>query len=486
MGRRSKGEGRPLLKTILCILAIVVIAGALYLYGIFLYRDKERFMNGTKLCGVYDVSNMTAREAQEKIAQDIESYSLTVRFRGGSKETITSKDIDFIYRPGDSIEKALQEQDLRKWPVAALFGLDQDISLNASYSTPELESLVASFKEVQPENMTAPADARVEYRDGKFQIAAEKEGTQLDESLVLEAVQKAIGRHMSELDLNSVSGIYQEPAVRSDDAGLAKQVTELEKLAGGSVTYDMPGGTRVILDGNTTKDWLGTDENGDYYRDDALWNRHIREYVAAFAENYDTAGKGHSFTTTDGETVTVPGNDSYGYSLDQEEEAAQLAKDLSGNGTVEREPLWKSRELADPDVHDGFGNSYCEIDLTNQHMWVYSNGRLVADTDIVSGINDESHRTPAGIYFVSAKKKTAHPKKKRQQDGSYGSHKTVRYWIQFSDSGLGMMEASWRYNFGGNIYKYNGSNGCIDLPASAAQTVYDSVSEKMPVIIYTR
>lgn len=477
---------RHLLRTIICVLAVALIAAVLYLYGIFLYKGKDRFMDGTKINGVYDVSNMTADEAKQKIARDIESYSLTVYFRGGSTETITSEDIDFTYRPGDSIEKALADQELYKWPAAALFGLEQDISLGASYSTPKLESLVASFAEVQPENMTAPEDAHIEYKDGKFQIAAEKEGTQLYESLVLEAVEKAVERHMSELDLDSVNGIYVEPTVRSDDAELTQQAAQLEKLAGCSVTYDMPDGKKVILDGNTLKDWLSTDENGNYYKDDPLWNQHISDYVESFAEDYDTVGKDHVFTTTDGQRVTVPGSSSYGYSLDQEKETAQLTKELSGSGAVEREPMWKSREIADTDDHDGFGDSYCEIDLSGQHMWVYSDGKLVTDTDIVSGINDADHKTPAGIYFVSAKKKTARLKGKKYQDGSYGAHRTVRYWIQFTDSGLGMMEASWRYNFGSNIYKYNGSNGCVDLPVSAAKTIYDSVTENMPVIIYTR
>lgn len=486
MKRRKSTEGRvPLLKTILCALAIVLMAGALYLYGIFLYRDKDRFMDGTRINGIYDVSNLTEKEAQEAISQNIESYALTVRFRGGTSETITSGDIDFTYQPGNNLEEALKNQDLKKWPIAALFGIDQNISLNASYSTKKLENLVLSLSEVQAANMTAPVNASVEYKDGKFQVTAEQEGTQLNADLVLEAVKKAIGLHLSELDLDSIKGIYQEPSVRSDDANLVKEVQELNKLAGQSVTYDMPGDEKVVLDGNTTRNWLSTDENGNYYRDDNLWNQHVEEYVAALAEKYDTLGKDHIFTTTDGQEVTVPGNSSYGYELNQKEETARLKQDLSGSSAVEREPVWKSREISDSKEHDGFGTSYCEIDLTDQHMWVYSEGKLVADTDIVSGIMDEDHRTPTGIYFMTGKKAKAQLKKKIQRDGSYGAHKNVSYWIQFTDSGIGMMEASWRYNFGGNIYKYNGSNGCVDLPASAAKSVYDAVTDSMPIIIYT-
>ena len=48
----------------------------------------------------------------------------------------------------------------------------------------------------------------------------------------------------------------------------------------------------------------------------------------------------------------------------------------------------------------------------------------------------------------------------------------------------GLHDASWRSKFGGTIYQYGGSHGCINLPSGKAQTLYDMVYTGIPVICY--
>ena len=38
--------------------------------------------------------------------------------------------------------------------------------------------------------------------------------------------------------------------------------------------------------------------------------------------------------------------------------------------------------------------------------------------------------------------------------------------------------------FGGSIYEYDGSHGCVNLPYNAAATLYDLVEYDTPVIIF--
>ena len=49
---------------------------------------------------------------------------------------------------------------------------------------------------------------------------------------------------------------------------------------------------------------------------------------------------------------------------------------------------------------------------------------------------------------------------------------------------IGMHDANWRSSFGGDIYKTNGSHGCINLPPSVAQELYGYVEKGTPVICY--
>ena len=47
-----------------------------------------------------------------------------------------------------------------------------------------------------------------------------------------------------------------------------------------------------------------------------------------------------------------------------------------------------------------------------------------------------------------------------------------------------MHDASWRSSFGGSIYKRSGSHGCVNLPASAAKTIFENIEAGYPVLVY--
>ena len=47
-----------------------------------------------------------------------------------------------------------------------------------------------------------------------------------------------------------------------------------------------------------------------------------------------------------------------------------------------------------------------------------------------------------------------------------------------------MHDANWRSSFGGTIYKTSGSHGCINLPPAVAKTIYENISQGMPVLCY--
>jgi hypothetical protein len=49
---------------------------------------------------------------------------------------------------------------------------------------------------------------------------------------------------------------------------------------------------------------------------------------------------------------------------------------------------------------------------------------------------------------------------------------------------IGLHDSTWRSTYGKNIYKTNGSHGCINLPPSAAAVIYENIEKGMPVICY--
>ena len=142
----------------------------------------------------------------------------------------------------------------------------------------------------------------------------------------------------------------------------------------------------------------------------------------------------------------------YGYRIDKEAEAEQLKDEILSGTQTEREPIYSmvgaSREEND------YGNTYVEIDLTNQMVYLYVGGDLIQSSKCVTGNITKGHTTPP-----------------------------VKFWMPFN-GGIGLHDASWRSSFGGNIYKTNGSHGCVNLPYDMAKTLYENVYKGMPIICY--
>ncbi|MCJ7690790.1 MAG: L,D-transpeptidase, partial [Clostridiaceae bacterium] len=59
----------------------------------------------------------------------------------------------------------------------------------------------------------------------------------------------------------------------------------------------------------------------------------------------------------------------------------------------------------------------------------------------------------------------------------------VTYWMPFFGN-IGIHDASWRYSFGGEIYKARGSHGCINAPIYLAKTIFENIEEGTPIICY--
>ena len=95
----------------------------------------------------------------------------------------------------------------------------------------------------------------------------------------------------------------------------------------------------------------------------------------------------------------------------------------------------------------------------------------------MSGCLAKGNGTPCGIYAITYKQRDAVLK-----GADYRSE--VSYWMPFN-RGIGLHDANWRTKFGKDIYKSNGSHGCINLPPQKAKIIYETVEKGTPVICYT-
>ena len=123
-----------------------------------------------------------------------------------------------------------------------------------------------------------------------------------------------------------------------------------------------------------------------------------------------------------------------------------------------------------------YGGNYVEISLGAQHLWVFRDGECVVSTSIVSGSPAYGNCTPTGIYSIYDKDRNCYL--------SGEDYETfVSYWMAFTGA-YGLHDASWRGYFGGEIYVYDGSHGCVNLPVDVAPLVYENVQVGTKVILY--
>ena len=111
-------------------------------------------------------------------------------------------------------------------------------------------------------------------------------------------------------------------------------------------------------------------------------------------------------------------------------------------------------------------------------MWFYKKGKLVLESDFVSGNLNRNNGSPDGVFKIVYRQKDA-----TLVGENYASN--VKYFMPFAYN-VGLHDASWRSTFGGEIYKTSGSHGCINLPEKIAKKLYDKVDVGTPVIAFYR
>lgn len=473
---RKKGKKKYIVLAGLAV--VLVVAGTVAgVYTIRAQAFKTKFFPGTTINSV-DCSNLTPAEAENLIRAQVENYSLTLSFRGGEQELIDGRDIDYKYVEGTEVSRLLASQDIMNWYRESQDTREYTVASNTTYDEGKLTAILEDMDAMQDKNQIEPENAYLEYHDGTFEIIDSKEGSQLDREAFTAAVQEAISSGKTEVSAEELD-LYAKPAVTEDSESLIKQASDLNSYAAASITYELPGGEKV-LDGDTFVKWLDKDEDGNYTRDDEKFTQKIKEYVAKMAEETDSFGGEMDFTATDGSKVKVTSKD-YGWQIDQEKEVETLKKLIYDGEKTTREPEYLKR-MATTD-NGGFGDTYIEVNLTKQHMYYYKDGKLIFESDFVSGKMTKDRYTPTGVYLLDYKQKDRTLRGRRYSNGDYSYESHVNYWMPFH-GGYGFHDATWRGSFGGSIYVRSGSHGCVNLPLSKAKALYDIIDDEVPIVIF--
>ena len=432
------------------------LAGSAYFY--------EKFTPGTSINGI-DVSYMSRESASRALSDTIKnSYVLTVTDQDQRSFTISGSEIGLTC---DFDSAQFPWQNPLIFPYYLLSKHAYHITGNIAFQKAAVEEIVTNAVKKINESAVAPKDAYLTtYIPGiGYEIANAENGNRLDEAAVLTRVLDKIKTLNTDLTLEEDS--YQKATLQASDPALADQANALNHFYDSSVTYDI-GDQKVHLTADTYRSWMLPQEDGSFTYDETQ----LTDYVKKLKSATDTIYTIRPFTTVSGETRSVSGT--YGFNLSVKQETAQLASDLLSSQNIEREPLYQSSGAMRA-VKD-YGNTYLEVDMTNQKVYLWEDGKISFTTDCVTGNTSRQRGTPTGIYAIMYKAKDV-----VLRGDNYAS--PVTYWMPFY-KGCGFHDASWRGKFGGTIYRYNGSHGCVNLPIPSAKTLYEKVYAGMPVILY--
>ena len=456
---------------------VLVVAGCAYA-GVSYYYTSH-FFEGTTINGI-DSSNRTAYEVEQEIAGKKDNYTIQVRARMQDPQAITGKDIDYKYVSSGAVLQLLKTQKSWEW-IGSLFETkNYMVQEETFFSREKLEEQVNSLNCAKKENQIAPENAYVSFVNSEFTIVPETEGNELNTKEAYQMICRAIDNDAAEVDLESDPKAYKKADVTKESSELQNMVNTYKNLTKANITYTF-GDETVTLDGNTIKNWLQFDEKGQLLQNDEAFRQHVVDYVAQLAADHDTVGTERQFQTTSGRTVYVYGS-AYGWKIDQDKEVAQLMQEIQSGTQTTREPVYSMRANAHG-IND-LGDTYIEVDLTEQYMWYYQNGNIIFQSEIVSGLpSDPDRKTPPGIFTLNSKSSPSVLRGEMTANGTYSYEQPVTYWMPFN-GGIGFHDADWQPYFGGDRYLTGGSHGCINLPPENAGQLYSLIQYDVPIICF--
>lgn len=417
-----------------------------------------------------NVSGQTVKEAEAAIAAKMSTYNLKLQGRNNVSEDISGEDIDLKYDSNTTeVKKIKKSQNPLTW-IKGFWGAKNNLEVDVvSYDENLLNEKINELSFLKSENIIEPKNATFECINNKFEIKEEVKGTKIKEDVLETKVKEAVKDGKTKLDLDK-EGCYENPKYTKDSKEISETKDKLNSMIDFKVTYDL-GNKKEVIDGNTISKWLEVSDDLEIdVNEDA-----VKDFVYKLASKYNTFGGTRKFNTTEDGTIDVSGGN-YGWIINQKAEREKLIEELKANKSVEREPIYEQTGISRDSNGNDIGNTYVEINMTKQHLWFYKNGSLVTQGDVVTGNAALNFSTPVGVYRLNYKEKDATLKGENYESA-------VTYWMPFNNN-IGIHDASWRSEFGGQIYLTSGSHGCVNAPYALAEAIFKEIEPGTPIVCY--
>ena len=463
----KSGNGKKI--ALLVSLIVVIALLAVYLVGFFSYQD--RMLPNTRVNGI-DVSGMTAAEAKQSVLSQANAKGITFVKKDGEEVPFSGDQFgSTVSLSSNTVLTNAAQSGHGAWFTSYFHPTDLTVSVINSYSEEDLADLIKNYTW----GTVAPTDAKIEKGDDDtYQIVPEEEGDMVDTDTLAAYTLEQMKDGNNTISLTDAN-CYLQPEITSED--LQDKLAEYNRFSDLTITYDFDD-RQEVLEPDTISEWITVNEEDDSVEVD---RDAVTNWVNENLVKYDTYGSDYmrTFHSTLQGTLEIPGGQYgiYGWLTDVDATVDKLIEYIQNGESVTVEPEYARTGYCR--ATDDIGDSYAEVDITNQKVFVYKDGELVIESDCVTGMaNDPSRETPPGVYKVWSMDRN----RILGTMETYGYEQPVDYWIYFTEIDIGFHDLL-RSAYGGEIYKTNGSHGCVNLPLDVAAEMYDTVEIGYPVIV---
>lgn len=448
------------------ITGIAAIAVVLLVYTGGVIYFSSHFDSGTRI-NDFDVSNKSVKDVEKIFEKEFQNYDLSIVYKDTTMH-LKEGDGGLKYSLSRPVSQIKKQQNPFIWFVNIFTDESYSVAYKADYNEESLEEYIDSFECMAPENMEEPEDAYVSMENGEVTVVPDETKTLLSPEKVYEAVEASIKDYLPEVNIEE-NGCYIAADITADSDYIKAQSEAAEEFLSIKAVYDF-NGYEVPITREELSQLAYIDGNGVVQ----ISRTGTEKFVRSFAEKYTTYKKDRVFKTHDGDKILINGN-YYGWEIDEEKELEELYPLLLEKKDFTKKPATKREGYAMCEMND-IGDSYVEIDFLKQTLYVYKEGKLELETPIVTGNMSRNYKTPGGLFSIDNRVYDTY-----LVGPTWNLH--VNVWMGFNGS-IGIHDAPWRAEYGGDIYTYNGSHGCVNVPYDNAMKAIAICEVGMPVVAY--
>ena len=451
--RRNPRKGRRKNVTGKLVFSLLVLLAAAYLGGRYFFQT--HFLPNTYVDGT-DLGLHSQARAREILDKRLKAETLEL-IEPDENEYLTGADVGLHYVSFDKINDIMAQQDSANWFLLLKSHTDYG-NLDVAVNPDQLSASVDKLHCLNPDQPIKPENAQIYYHPEKhkYKIKSETYGNLVNKEPLLQGLSDAFISRSPTFSMQD-QAYYIQADIRKDSEIIQAAKKKMNTWLKGTVVYK-DGDLELKLSRDEISSFIKLADNYKVSIDKKKVKKYVKKKVVK------------TFNSLEGD---IP-DGLTAWKVDVKKETKALIKDIKEGKKVTRAPVYSSQGLEEDEYN--LGSTYIDVNLSQQQMWYVEDGKVAFNSDVVTGNVSSGHATSTGIYHIAYKQRNHMMVK---------YHSFVHYWMPYNTAvGIGFHDASWRSSFGGEIYRYDGSHGCINMPPPKAEELFNMISSGTTVYVH--